>query len=109
MDDLGTVFDRFLEADARLSELAEFRRRLQEARQTDSRRCGNCNHWMKSRDCPRERNVKGFSRGPSMGAPACDQFSLEKWVADLKAKRLADLDRDMEAAGLSRFGADGRG
>lgn len=102
MTDLRTVFDRFLEADARLSELVEFRRRLQEARQTDSRRCGNCDHWMKSRSCPRERNVNGYSRGPSMDDLACDRFSLKQSVADLKAKRFAGLDRDMEAAGLSK-------
>ena len=27
--------------------------------------CGDCSHWMKSSECPREHNVKGMSRGPS--------------------------------------------
>lgn len=27
--------------------------------------CGDCDKWMKSKECPREHNVKGYSRGPS--------------------------------------------
>ena len=38
-------------------------------------RCGDCSHWMKSSECPREHNVKGMSRGPSCDGMACDKFS----------------------------------
>ena len=45
--------------------------------------CGNCDKWMKSRQCPRERNVSGRQRGPSMSAPTCNQYvektSVQEW------------------------------
>lgn len=40
-------------------------------------RCGDCAKWMKSRECPRERNVKGMSRGPSCNDYPCDQFAAK--------------------------------
>ena len=40
-------------------------------------RCGDCDKWMKSRECPRERNVKGMSRGPSCHDFTCDQFAAK--------------------------------
>ncbi|CDX26739.1 hypothetical protein MPL3356_60527 [Mesorhizobium plurifarium] len=38
------------------------------------RYCGACDKWMKSRECPKERNVNGYSRGPSMKDFKCNQF-----------------------------------
>jgi hypothetical protein len=38
------------------------------------RKCGDCDKWMKSRECPRERNVNGMSRGPSCNDYQCDAF-----------------------------------
>lgn len=40
-------------------------------------RCGECYWWMKSRDCPREHNVKGMSRGPTCDAAVCDKFKAK--------------------------------
>jgi hypothetical protein len=84
--------DAFIKADAKLSALREARRMRVEAEQTDRARCGNCQHWMKSRRCPKERNVAGMSRGPGAGAPACGQFALQPSVAALKAARLTAAD-----------------
>ena len=36
--------------------------------------CGSCYWWMKSRSCPREKNVNGWNRGPSMNDPACKEY-----------------------------------
>ena len=55
--------------------------------------CGSCDKWMKSSLCPRERNINGYSRGPSCADLKCDQFvmgdstktSLLQWAAELKA------------------------
>ena len=44
------------------------------AKYAPKHRCGDCNKWMKSSECPREHNVRGISRGPSWGEPTCDQF-----------------------------------
>lgn len=101
-DDLRAVLNGLVRADARLSQLTHFRERLAEARQTDRRRCGNCDHWMKSKVCPREVYVfqAGGYRGPSCFDHACEKFSLKQSAADLKAERMAALERDMEAAGI---------
>lgn len=40
-------------------------------------KCGDCSHWMKSRECPREKNVKGMSRGPSCNDSTCDKFAAK--------------------------------
>lgn len=53
-------------------------------------RCGDCSHWMKSRECPRERNADGMSRGPSCGAIVCDQFSAKD--AAQEADRASKFD-----------------
>lgn len=44
------------------------------AKYAPKHRCGDCHKWMKSRECPRERNVNGMSRGPSGGDMPCDKF-----------------------------------
>jgi hypothetical protein len=38
--------------------------------------CGDCDKWMKSSLCPRERNVGGMSRGPSCGEAICQAFQI---------------------------------
>jgi hypothetical protein len=38
------------------------------------KRCGDCDNWNKSRLCPKERNVNGYSRGPSMNDFTCPSF-----------------------------------
>lgn len=50
-------------------------------------RCGECHWWMKSRDCPREHNVKGMSRGPSCNDATCDKFEPKD---DATANRIAE-------------------
>jgi len=47
-------------------------------------RCGECYFWMKSRDCPRERNINGMSRGPSCDDSTCDRFKAKD--ADTEAR-----------------------
>lgn len=100
-DDLRGVLDGLIRADARLSQLVSLRDRFVEAQDTDSPRCGRCNHWM-NRTCPREIYVFqiGGYHGPSAFGRACEKFSLKQWVADLKAERMAALERDMAAVGI---------
>ena len=47
------------------------------AKYAPKRRCGDCHKWMKSRECPRENNVKGISRGPSCNDFTCYQFAAK--------------------------------
>jgi hypothetical protein len=41
--------------------------------------CGDCHLWMKSRECPKEVNVNGYSRGPSADGIICDKFVRSVW------------------------------
>lgn len=47
------------------------------AKYAPKHRCGDCNNWMKSRECPKEKKVKGLSRGPSSGDCPCDKFVVK--------------------------------
>lgn len=47
------------------------------AKYAPKHKCGDCNKWMRSRECPREHNVKGMSRGPSCADSPCDQFQAK--------------------------------
>lgn len=49
----------------------------------ERRECGNCFYWMKSRMCPRERNVKGMTRGPSCSGLPCKKFAREEHLERL--------------------------
>ncbi|MFA7628603.1 MAG: hypothetical protein WCY37_04350 [Candidatus Dojkabacteria bacterium] len=39
--------------------------------------CGDCYHFMKSSECPKEVNVGGFNRGPSINSRACEKLEPE--------------------------------
>jgi hypothetical protein len=47
----------------------------------DYPRCGHCDHWMKSTDCPKEHNVNGWSRGPSCEGMPCSKFIFKSGYA----------------------------
>jgi hypothetical protein len=63
-------------------------------------RCGDCDYWMKSRDCPREHNVNGYTRGPSCEGIPCPKFKECRLTtarrAELKEKLAALVE--LEAA-----------
>lgn len=84
------AFDKAIDAMGRFSLLAQLKDKLVEVLQTAKPECGNCYHWMKNRDCPREQNVDGRQRGPSMSAPACSKFKIEQSALDLRAKRIGE-------------------
>ena len=55
-------------------------------------RCGTCQFWMQSCNCPREKNVNGYSRGPSMSGPPCSKHVEDNWTTELREKRKAELN-----------------
>ena len=61
-------------------------------RDLSARRCGNCRDWMKSKQGPREKNVGGISKGPSMNATACQQFTRDPATQSLIDERVAELE-----------------
>lgn len=52
-------------------------------------KCGDCSRWMR-RDCPKEQNVNGRNKGPSMSSTICDAFmeaaNATKWRMALEGK-----------------------
>jgi hypothetical protein len=64
------IFDAANEASRVLHEADQRRRDVEAARP----RCGKCRHWMKSSACPMERNVNGYTRGPSRNGTVCGKY-----------------------------------
>lgn len=83
MNEIAAIFDGL----NRVSQIVQLKDQYVEYEQTDRKRCGACDHWMKSSLCPKEKNINGRNHGPSMNSYTCDKFLLEKWVKDLKEKR----------------------
>lgn len=54
-------------------------------------RCGRCYFWMMSSECPREKNINGYSRGPSCDGFPCEKFSEKQYVTELRDARKAQL------------------
>lgn len=79
--------DRFSRHVHRANEIARLRREIGET----GTECGDCDKWMKSRECPRERNVNGQTRGPSWGAPICGQFVEAASAAKRRNRLQAEL------------------
>lgn len=92
-DDVGRTVSAF----SRASRLVDLNSKFAAAQLLDKRECGNCYFWMKSRECPREKNVKGYSRGPSCSGFACDKFQVTNSAVALKEKRLAEIGDEIKA------------
>jgi hypothetical protein len=57
--------------------------------------CGDCDNWMKSSECPAEKNVNGRNHGPSCNAPKCSQFKESFDVLKQRlilSKRMQELE-----------------
>ncbi len=67
-------FDRVTDAVLKIGALAHLRDLVHIAIQASYRKCGRCEHWMKSKTCPQEKNVNGFSQGPSRNGSPCPKF-----------------------------------
>lgn len=90
-------FDKLIDALGKAGYLAYLKR--ERARiQNDARpKCGNCHFWMKSRECPAEKNVNGQSRGPSCEGFACQKFQPCPRMQKTFEKLLADKDTEINA------------
>lgn len=57
-------------------------------------RCGDCDKWMKSRICPKEHNVNGYTRGPSCDGFICTQFVESASATNHRATLIAALNQE---------------
>lgn len=68
-------------------------------RELEKKECGNCQHWMKKSDCPRETgNVKTGS--PTMGSVACSKFTLDWHTNKLMIERCLEATEFAAKHGL---------
>jgi len=67
-------------------------RDLQSDIRTIGSECGDCDKWMKSGQCPRERNVNGRNVGPSCSRPICSQFVEGRQATKRRQERIAELE-----------------
>jgi hypothetical protein len=58
----------------------------------NAKECGDCDKWMKSRFCPREKNVNGRNVGPSMSSPICNEFIQNETSIEFGKEWQAELD-----------------
>ncbi len=80
IDNIVSAFDRF-------SKIVQLKDMVSRARESAKPVCGSCYFWMKSRECPRERNVDGMSRGPSCEAPICGKFRQTNSSLEITAQK----------------------
>jgi hypothetical protein len=66
-------------------------RQLQADIASIGKRCGDCDKWMKSRECPAEKNVNGFSRGPSCNGFICKAFVECRYATARREELRAEL------------------
>lgn len=57
--------------------------------------CGDCDKWMKSSQCPRERHDNRIGRyvGPSSHGAICDKFIEAASSSKLRAERRTEMQR----------------
>lgn len=78
---------RFSEHVHRVNRIAELTRDIARV----GTRCGDCDKWMKSRECPREHNANGKTRGPSMDGLTCVKFVEDRFATKHRAELQAKL------------------
>jgi len=85
--------DGFINSLGRLSALQHIADLKRELRGLLTKECGNCDHWMKTIECPLE------ARGekPSMSHWPCSKFSQKASLITLFNKRLTELDARLVA------------
>lgn len=83
------MIDKLIEADTRRQLLIKIKEKTVEANLTDKKRCGNCDNWMKSTICIREKNkVK-----TSCDTFACSKFTLTSFSKNLKRRRIRKVKK----------------
>lgn len=75
----------------RLSEITQLLSKINDLKRWVNKRCGNCDMWMCSNSCPREKRINGRPKGPSMNEYACDKFSLKAYQIKYYNKECQEL------------------
>lgn len=90
----GAVFDAVFEAMLAADSAMQKAVRLRDLRTelaVIGTRCGHCSKWMKSRECPKEHNVNGMSRGPSCESLKCSEYVESNFAIQFREKKAAEI------------------
>jgi hypothetical protein len=96
--DLRRVFDRMIDELGRWSKIDVARNELAKTR-SDIRRlgtvCGDCDNWMKSKQCPKDHNIRGRNHGPSCNTPVlgCSSYSEAPKVEHRRVQLTLESER----------------
>lgn len=71
----GKIFDALARASELIHRDDANRQRLAELQKRSREVCGNCKHWMKRPQCPREPGIGSGKPGPSISGRPCDKFT----------------------------------
>jgi len=85
-DDVNNVISGFV----RMSRVTQLFEDIQYLHRWVKKRCGNCDKWM-CNTCPREKNVNGRKKGPSMNTFGCDLFSIKLYQIKYYNKECNEL------------------
>ncbi|ROL86518.1 hypothetical protein [Pseudomonas protegens] len=89
--------DKLIDGLGKVSHLAYLKRERARIQAAARPKCGNCHFWMKTRECPAEKNVNGMSRGPSCEGIACQKFQACPRMQETFAKLLSDNEAEITA------------
>lgn len=87
-----SMADKFSEIKSLVSEQKQLAQTIRHHETT----CGACAKWMKRNECPKEKNIRGMSRGPSCDDYKCSIFEQKLWVKEFvlqKKQRLGEIDK----------------
>ena len=88
--DVNAIFDAFGKAAKRLIIEDAYDKKLSQIKSCQAKRCGNCDHWMKSSCVPEKKN----GAFKSMNSMACNDFVLgftSKYLLEDFNKELCEL------------------
>lgn len=92
MKEVDRVFDRIkslCEVEAKLYAIDSLKKEIVSLKR---KRCGSCDNWMKSSNCPKEKpTMSGYNEGPNCNTIACNIFVRKKWNADLILEKEQEL------------------
>lgn len=97
-DDIRDVFDVALAWGDEISRRRRHNETVQRLREASAKKCGNCEHWMKSSSCKREREYRDAigTMGPNRALQvivSCDDRACSDYLAKRSAQEAsAELD-----------------
>lgn len=70
--EFDAIFDGIMKFSKAVHAADERRKEIARLIEQSSKLCGNCRHWMKSRDCPIDDQRKGY--------PSCQHYGCSKFT-----------------------------